>query len=332
MQKFLLVSMCAALAGVSYAAMPAAVSPAENAISVNLNFGGNAPDGKMSKVMETPVTEWGEWTELESSTISFPDPEFLFQGVNSESPTFYRMALNEEGHAQYRFDNVFVGNVSAEATPLYVDVYSGDSGEQITAYSQQLPQLDLGEEMSQICPGPYAVCDMAVAYDVEYYRVMNEYTANPLAMRLSLVVYDTSMSGMEGMLSMGMIDIKTNAKPAFSIPSKCVIGGDMGMGLLKVEAKDEVWSIKYAMEKGGADKLNMTTFDTENIIDRIKNGDESLMIMNWMAGDIMAAPGDGFGHYTLGAVAYDENEAVLGTAICDVYNLSLIHISEPTRH
>lgn len=279
-----------------------------------------APESPV-KITPTPEIKWGEWVQLESSSVQFPDEEFLFSGIVPEAPTFYREAEGEDGHAQYRFDNVFASNVVDEKTSLYVDVYPGASGEEVTVYSQALPQMDLGPEMSEFYSGPFAVCDYAVLYDMPAYRSLNQFTASPLDLNLSLVIYDSSLGSDEGMLAASMVRIKTNAKPAFSIPSRCIIGGDMGMGLLKVEADESVWSIKYAMDLGNAEKMDMETYENVSILDRIKADDSNLMIMNWMAGDIMAVPDKGAGHYTLGAVAYDENEKVVGTAVCDVFNM-----------
>lgn len=296
MNKLLLTAVFAASCGMAWA-LPAAEHPA--------------------KITPTPDTQWGEWTQLESSTVEFPAEEFPFTGTVPEAATYYRVAESEDGHAQYRFDDVFASNVSDEKTSLYVDVY----GDEVTVYSQALPRIDLGSEVSEYCPGPYAVCDYAVVYDMPVYRSLNQYTSAPLSMKLTLVVYDSTLGAEEGMVGASPISIKTNAKPALSIPSRCVIGGDMGMGLLKVETDETVWSIRYAMDLGNAEKMDMDTYENVSIIDRIKAGDENLMIMSWIAGDIMAVPDKGPGHYALGAVAYDENDNVVGSAVCDVFNM-----------
>ncbi len=143
-----------------------------------------------------------------------------------------------------------------------------------------------------------------------------------MSMNLNLMIYDESQGEFEGLIFMGEVKIKLNLKDAFKIPESCVIGGDMGMGLLKVEDKSEdVWSIQYAIVKGDGNTINFDTYDYDTVIDRIINKDESLMIMYWMAGDIMATPMEGPGVYTLGAVAYDEYDNVLSSATCTVYNM-----------
>lgn len=103
---------------------------------------------RASKITPTPETQWGEWSQLETSTVEFPAEEFPFAGTVSDAATYYREAEGEEGHAQYRFDNVFASNVSDEKTSLYVDVY----GDEVTVYSQALPQMDLGPDVSGYCP------------------------------------------------------------------------------------------------------------------------------------------------------------------------------------
>lgn len=262
----------------------------------------------------TPETKWGEWIEDGTSTIVFPDEEFMFTGTISDAPTFYRIAEDESGHMQYRFDNVFHTNtVLDEApTPLLVDVY----GDQITAYVQKLPTMYF-EDFQEFAPGPYEVCDGAVFYDLEYYRMLNTYDPTiPMSMGIFLYIFDKN-TGEE--VCMGMVEIKSNKKAAFSIPSECVIGDDMGMGLLKVEADENVWSINYAIIKGDGRQMDWDEYTYLELTDRIIDHDENLMIMMWMAGDIMATPMEGPGRYTLGAVAYDENDNVIGKATSAVY-------------
>ena len=277
----------------------------------------------MSAAYAQETIEWGEWQEQATSTVTFPDGEFLYNGT-VEAPTFYRESTNEAGRAQYRFENVFYSNTTDEKGALVVDVYPGEYGTEVGADSQKLPPFNLAEvdaDLAEWFPGPLMVCDASVALDMPYYRIMNKYTADPMSMQLLLVVYDVNYGPMEGMLCQGTVEIKTNAKPAFSIPSSYVIGGDMGMGLLKVDKDDSVWTIKYALEKGDANKIDFETYDYVSLTDRIMNDDESLTIMYYMAGDLIASPMEGPGKYALGAVAYDENDNVLGTAVCDVYNM-----------
>ena len=150
---------------------------------------------------------------------------------------------------------------------------------------------------------------------MEAYRELNQYKANPMSMRLNLCIYDESQGEFDGLIFMGEVGIKLNLKQSFSIAESCIIGGDMGMGLLKVEDNDEsVWSIQYALVKGDGNIINFDTYSYDTVIDRIINKDEDLVIMNWMAGDIMATPMEGPGVYTLGAVAYDEDENMLSYA------------------
>lgn len=271
------------------------------------------------KITATPETLWGEWSEAGTSTVTFPEEEFLYTGTADNVPTFIRTDENDPTHKQYRFDGLLATNTVADISPepLYVDVY----GDQVTVYNQQLPPISLGE-YDEYYPGPFAICDFAVLYDIEHYRELNQYRANPMSMTLNLCIYDESQGEYEGLIFMGEVGIKLNLKQAFSIPETCVIGGDMGMGLLKVDNKDEdVWSIQYAIIKGDGNVINFDTYDYDTIIDRIIDKDESLMIMYWMAGDIMATPMEGPGVYTLGAVAYDEYDQVLSTATCTVYNM-----------
>ena len=268
--------------------------------------------------------EWGEWEELPTSTVTFPADEFIFTGTIADAPTYFRQSASEEGRAQYRFDNVFASNVSEEKGSLVVDVYPGDMGEEVGVSAQALPAFDLAAidpSLTEWFKGPFSVCDLATAYDMPFYRMMNEYDAEPLSMKISLVVYDDELGPMDGGICQGNLEIKTNAKPAFSIASEYIIGGDMGMGLLKVDKDESVWSIKYALEKGDADKYDPATGETYNIIDRIKADDETLGILYYMSGDIIISPMDGPGSYILGAVAYDENDNVVGSATCKVYNM-----------
>lgn len=269
--------------------------------------------------------EWGEWQEMATSTVVFPDQEFIYTGTISDVPTFYREALNEEGRAQYRFDDVFSSNITDEKGSLVVDIYTEDYGTVCGVSPQTLPPFDLNgvadPDYVEWFKGPYSVCDMAAAFDMPFYRTENKYTAQPMSMKPLLVLYDSNYGPMEGLFGQGVVEIKTNAKPAFSLPSSYVIGGDMGMGLIKVDKEDSVWTIKYALEKGDANKIDFETYDYVSLTDRIMNDDESLNIMYYMAGDLLASPMEGPGKYALGAVAYDENDNVLGTAVCDVYNM-----------
>lgn len=321
MKKLLLSSACVALASMAFASLPtpkALVSPkVQTAETINParlpKF--EAP----KKIAATPETTWGEWSEVGTSTVTFPEEEFLYTGTAENVPTFIRTDESDPTHKQYRFDNLFLSNTTAdvEPYPLYVDVY----GDEVTVYNQQLPPISLGA-YDEYYPGPFAICDWAVGYDTESYRELNTYKSNPLSMTLSLYIYDESQGEFDGLIFMGEVEIKLDENPAFTIPSSCVIGGDMGMGLLKVDNKDEkVWSIQYAIIKGDGNIINFDTDDYDTIIDRIINKDENLMIMYWMSGDIMATPMEGPGVYTLGAVAYDENDEYLSSATCTVYNM-----------
>ena len=321
MKKLLLSSACVALAGMALASLPAPkalVSPkVQTAETINParlpKF--EAP----KKIAATPETTWGEWNEIGTSTVTFPEEEFLYTGTAENVPTFIRTDENDPTHKQYRFDNLLPSNVAAdvEPYPLYVDVY----GDEATVYNQQLPPTSLGA-YDEYYPGPYAICDWAVAYETESYRQLNSYKSNPMSMTLSLYIYDESQGEFDGLIFMGEVEFNLNENPAFTIPSSYVIGGDMGMGLLKVDNKDEkVWSIQYAIIKGDGNIINFDTYDYDTIIDRIINKDENLMIMYWMSGDIMATPMEGPGVYTLGAVAYDENDEYLSSATCTVYNM-----------
>lgn len=321
MKKLLLSSACVALASMAFASLPAPkalVSPkVQTAETINParlpKF--EAP----KKIAATPETTWGEWSEVGTSTVTFPEEEFLYTGTAENVPTFIRTDESDPTHKQYRFDNLFPSNTTAdvEPYPLYVDVY----GDEVTVYNQQLPPISLGA-YDEYYPGPFAICDWAVSYDTETYRELNTYKSNPMSMTLSLYIYDESQGEFDGLIFMGEVEIKLDENPAFTIPSSCVIGGDMGMGLLKVDNKDEkVWSIQYAIIKGDGNIINFDTDDYDTIIDRIINKDENLMIMYWMSGDIMATPMEGPGVYTLGAVAYDENDEYLSSATCTVYNM-----------
>ncbi len=320
MKKFLLSATCVALAFSAFATLPspkALISSYEPA-SQEINISKLPKMESAKKITPTPDTQWGEWSDLGTSTVTFPSEEFIYTGTATDVPTFIRTDENDATHLQYRFDGLLSTNTVADVLPepLYVDVY----GDEVTVYSQQLPPISLGE-YDAYYPGPFAICDFAVLYDMESYRMLNQYTPNPMSMTLNLCFYDESQGEFEGLIFMGEVEIKLNVKQTFSIPSSCVIGGDMGMGLLKVEADEEVWGISYAIVKGDGNIINFETYDYDTIIDRIINKDENLMIMNWMAGDIMAVPMDGPGVYTLGAVAYSENDEILSSATCTVYNM-----------
>ena len=321
MKKLLLSSACVALACTAFAALttPKALKSSKAEASTEINLAKLPQMASAKKITPTPETTWGEWKELGTSTVTFPEEEFLYTGTADHVPTFVRTDENDQSHMQYRFDGLLATNTVAdiEPSPLYVDVY----GNEATVYSQQLPPVSLGE-YDEYYPGPFAICDFAVLYDMESYRMLNQYKANPMSMMLNLCIYDESQGEFEGLIFMGEVGIRLNLKQAFSIPETCVIGGDMGMGLLKVEDLDEeVWSIQYAIIKGDGNIIDFDSNNYDTIIDRIINKDENLMIMYWMAGDIMATPMEGPGVYTLGAVAYDENDQVLSTATCTVYNM-----------
>ena len=321
MKKLLLSTVFAACVCTMFGALPApkAITPSKVKTAEAINPAKLPKFEASKKITATPETQWGEWSELGTSTVTFPEEEFLYTGTAENVPTFIRTDEKDPTHLQYRFDRLFPTNTAAdvEPYPFYVDVY----GDEATVYSQQLPPISLGA-YDEYYPGPFAICDWAVAYDMESYRMLNTYKSNPLNMTLNLYIYDESQGEFEGLLFMGEVNFKLNMKEAFTIPETCVIGGDMGMGLLKVENKDEdVWSIQYAIIKGDGNIVNFDTYKYDNVIDRIIDKDENLMIMYWMAGDIMATPMEGPGVYTLGAVAYDENDQVLSTATCTVYNM-----------
>ena len=321
MKKLLLSAVCVALVSQAFATLPApkAQTSINAKAATEISVANQPKMASAKKITPTPETKWGDWSEAGTSTVTFPEEEFIYTGTADNVPTFLRVDENDATHMQYRFDGLLATNTVAdvEPSPLYVDVY----GDEATVYSQQLPPMTLGE-YDEFYPGPFAICDFAVLYDMESYRQLNQYKSNPMGMKLNLCIYDESQGEFDGLIFMGEVEIKLNLKPTFSIPSSCVIGGDMGMGLLKVENKDEsVWSINYAIVKGDGNIINFDTYDYDTVIDRIINKDESLMIMSWMAGDIMATPMEGPGVYTLGAVAYDENEQVLSSTTCTVYNM-----------
>lgn len=304
-----------ALSNMAFCALPTARSLAKEGVSVSVAAVKSHKMKSPKRVTATPETQWGEWTEVGTSTITFPDEEFLYTGTATLVPTYLRTDAADATHLQYRFDSLFYSNIEGvEATPLYVDVYGND----VTVYSTPLPQFDLGI-YAEYYPGPYSVCDGAVLYDTESYRALNEYRATPMSMNLYLNVYDTSQGEFDGLLSSGNVSIKLDVETSFSIPGSCVIGGDMGMGLLKVEATEDVSGISYALVKGDGNTIDLESFTFTNVIDRIINHDPTLMTMNWMAGDIMACPMEGPGVYTLGAVAYNDKEEVISTATCDVF-------------
>ncbi len=321
MKKLLLSAAFVAVAGSMLGALPTPKALVSSKIQTveTINPSNLSKFEAQKKITPTPETQWGEWEELGTSTVSFPEEEFFWTGTADNVPTFIRTDENDPTHMQYRFDDLLPSNTDATIAPypLYVDAY----GDEVTVYSQQLPPFSLGA-YDEYYPGPFAICDWAVCYDMESYRLLNQYNSNPMSMNLNLMIYDESQGEFEGLIFMGEVKIKLNLKDAFKIPESCVIGGDMGMGLLKVEDKSEdVWSIQYAIVKGDGNTINFDTYDYDTVIDRIINKDESLMIMYWMAGDIMATPMEGPGVYTLGAVAYDEYDNVLSSATCTVYNM-----------
>lgn len=321
MKKLLLSSACVALACTAFATLPApkALKSSKAEASTEIDLAKLPKMASAKKITPTPDTQWGEWSEAGTSTVKFPAEEFLYTGTADNVPTFVRTDENDPSHMQYLFDKLLPTNTVAdiEPYPLYVDVY----GDEVTVYNQQLPPMTLGE-YDEYYKGPFAICDCAVLYDTESLRELNRYDSNPMSMTLNLCIYDESQGEFDGLIFMGNVDIRLNEDKAFSIPESCVIGGDMGMGLLKVENKDErVWSINYAIVKGDGNIINLDTYEYDTVIDRIINKDENIMIMYWMAGDIMATPMEGPGVYTLGAVAYDENDQVLSTATCTVYNM-----------
>lgn len=321
MKKLLLSSAFAVAACSMLAALPATKALVSSKIQTaeEINPSKLPKLSQPKKITVTPETNWSEWSELGTSTVTFPDEEFFYTGTADNVPTFLRTDENDPTHMQYRFDGLLTTNTVADVSPepLYVDVY----GNEVTVYNQQLPPISLGE-YDAYYTGPFAICDWAVLYDTESLRELNQYKSNPMSMTLNLCIYDESQGEFEGLIFMGNVNIKLNQKQAFSIPENYVIGGDMGMGLLKVENKaEEVWSIQYAIVKGDGNTINFDTYDYDTVIDRIINKDENLMIMYWMAGDIMATPMEGPGVYTLGAVAYDEYDNVLSSATCTVYNM-----------
>lgn len=320
MKKLLLTSVCAAIVCSASATLPTAtaLTPHKVQTTTEINPAKLPKMTNAKKVTPTPETQWGEWSEAGLSTVTFPAEDFLYTGTAEDVPTFLRTDENDPTHMQYRFDGLLSSNTAADIAPnpLYIDVY----GEEITVYSQQLPEISLGS-MDANFPGPLAICDAAVLYDMESLRAANQYTANPMSMKLDLYIHDQSMDEFDGLVFFGGVEIKLNQKQAFSMPESFVIGADTGMGLLKVDAKENVWGIRYAIVKGDGNTINFETNSYDTVIDRIINNDESLMIMYWMAGDIMATPMEGPGVYTLGAVAYDENENVLSSATCTVYNM-----------
>lgn len=320
MKKLLLSSACMALACTAFATLPVpkTLTSSKVGTSTEIDLSKMPKMASAKKITPTPDTQWGEWSEVGTSTVTFPAEEFFYTGTADNVPTFMRTDESDPSHMQYRFDSLFPTNTVAEIEPypLYVDVY----GDEVTVYNQQLPPITLGE-YDEYYPGPFAICDWAVIYDMESYRMLNQYKPNPMSMTLNLCIYDESQGEFDGLIFMGEVKIKLNVKQTFTIPSSCVIGGDMGMGLLKVEADEEVWGISYAIVKGDGNTINFDTYNYDTVIDRIINKDESLMIMNWMAGDIMATPMEGPGVYTLGAVSYDENDQILSSATCTVYNM-----------
>ena len=321
MKKFLLSSVFTAAACTALGALPTpkALTASNIQTAETLNPSRLPKMDAPKKITATPDTKWGEWSYAGTSTVAFPEEEFFYTGTADNVPTFIRTDETDPSHVQYRFDGLLTTNTAAdiEPSPLYVDAY----GDEVTVYNQQLPPISLGE-YDEYYPGPFDICDFAVLYDMEAYRELNQYKANPMSMKLNLCIYDESQGEFDGLVFMGEVGIKLNLKQSFSIAESCIIGGDMGMGLLKVEDKDEsVWSIQYALVKGDGNIINFDTYSYDTVIDRIINKDEDLVIMNWMAGDIMATPMEGPGVYTLGAVAYDEDENMLSYATSTIYNM-----------
>lgn len=270
---------------------------------------------KAAKRSASEDTNWGEWEDLGTSTVNYGEyGEFIYYGVYKDAPTSVRQDLDDAAHLQYRIDGFFFSDISNDTAPLYIETVDVEEvGYTVAVYPQALPETSMSQEYGSIM-----CADAAVLFDMEYYRILHEYNPSPLSMSLYLGTYLES-EGPESYFTMGPVTITLDEEKLFSIPESVTIGGDMGMGLLDVEKSDEVWCIKYAIVKGDGLQVNWDSFGFDSVVDRIVNEDPNLMIMWWMSGSIMATPMEGPGRYTLGAVAYDENDNYLSSATSTVY-------------
>lgn len=262
--------------------------------------------------------DFGDWESLGTATVDYGEGDFFYTGVEKAAPLYVRADQSDPSHLQYRVDGFFFSDISGITAPLYIEtVYVEEVGETVAVYPCTLPETSTSQEY-----GTIMCADAGYIFDMDYYRILNSYTPSPLSIVVYLGTY-LEATGTESMFSMGSVSITRNTPQVFTLPQTCVIGADMGMGLLPVSDKaDDVWSIRYALVKGDGYKWDPESeLGYTTVTEMIVAEDPSLMIMWWMSGDIIASPMEGPGRYTLGAVAYDENDQVLGSATCTVYNM-----------
>lgn len=251
---------------------------------------------------------FGEWEELGTASVTHCGAPYV--GTSAGCKVWRRQCTSHDSYAQYRIDGFLPTNVEGEdARPLVVDVIGTD----VFVQPQELPKLALKDENGNDFTETLMVMDIAFALDDETYRSFMR--IDPVTNDFELwVIYYIGSTGAVINSDAYLETVKFDQATFVKTPVRIALGGDTGMGMIPCEASSDLFGLKYAIAKGtGADAEGLS------LVERVANNDESLMIMYQMSGQIMFAPSEGPGMYTLAVVGVDGDEKVMASSTTTVY-------------
>ena len=253
------------------------------------------------------ATVWGDWQDLGTASVSYCGAPY--SGTKTGAPMWRRDAADGSKHIQYRIDGYLFSNIDGvEARPLVIDIIDDN----LYVYPQELPALDIKDQAGNKVERSLSVVDYATATENDVYRVMYHFNTDKNFFEIWLCYYFSDNG--EVVNQQYIESITSEAAQTVELPSFMAFGGENGMGFLPAESSAETFMLEYAIVKGsGADA------EGKSLADRLEAKDQSLMIMSQMAGQIMVAPAEGPGRYTIAVAAYDINEKLLGTSTCKIY-------------
>lgn len=271
----------------------------------------SATAGKTVKAPATSRAEefvFDEWEELGTAAVTHCGAPYI--GTSTGCKVWHRACTSHENYEQYRVDGFLPTNVDGkEARPLVIDIINSN----VYVFPQELPKLSLKNDDGSEFTDTLMVMDLALAMDDEAYRSFMRFDPSTKDFELWLIYY---IKGTGAIINSEayMETVKFDQKTFVTTPSRITLGGDTGMGFVPCEASTDLFGLKYAVVKGtGADA------EGKSLAQRIVDNDPSLMVMYQMSGQIMFAPADGPGMYTLAVVGVDGDEKALVSSTTTVY-------------
>lgn len=254
-------------------------------------------------------TNWSEYEYLGQATAYY---DGLYTGTNPDCHVYMSYNTADPESRRYRVDNYLITNrEDAEALPLTIMCYHGN----LSVYFNPLPAIDiLDEEGNPMVdeegnPMQFYASDLMSATGMDAYLPYFSYRETPFRVEIPMGYHDDS-----NFYGYGVETIELNYEKAMTLPGHVTFGGTTGMGILDLGLSEALPSVSYVLEKGWG--LNE---EGVNLLTRLNNGEEGLMVMNQMAGNLLISPSEGPGRYTLAVSVKDLDGNFIGEGECAVY-------------